>query len=76
MDVSASSHSSINEDEDQDLPSQSEPESELKGIDETSASPPTKGFEEPEDLSSTLWKTRGEDRKKGKAVARQVVRLD
>jgi protein AATF/BFR2 len=72
---SARSQSSI--DEDEDLPSQSEPEagtSESGQVEETSTIP-AKAPEAPEDLSSALRKSLHEDHKKGKAVSRQIVRV-
>jgi protein AATF/BFR2 len=71
------SQSSVDEDEDEDLPSQSEPErdaSESEQVENVSTSPPAKGPEALEDLSSTLRKNMDEDRRKGKAVSRQIVR--
>jgi hypothetical protein len=71
------SHPSINEDEDEDLPSQSNLEEDGSKADEAgdiSRRSPSKDSEAPEDLSSALQKTREEDRKKGKAVSRQIVR--
>jgi protein AATF/BFR2 len=64
------------EDENEDLPSQSEPErdvSESEQVEHASKSPPSKASEAPEDLSSTLRRNMDEDRKKGKAVSRQIV---
>jgi protein AATF/BFR2 len=74
-DLSADNQSSIDE-EDENLPSGSEPDedvSEPEPVKETSIIPLAGGSETPEDLSSTLRKTREEDRKKGKAVARQIA---
>lgn len=67
QDEGESSQSSVNEEEDEDLPSQSE-------ATEEETTPEFKQTETPEDLTSTLRKTRDEDRKKGKAVSRQIVR--
>lgn len=60
-----------------DLPSQSDEESEEETpkSDHVPPKPPTTDQEPSEDLSSTLRKTRDEDRKKGKAVSRQIVRV-
>jgi protein AATF/BFR2 len=64
------------EDENEDLPSQSEPErdvSESEQVEHASKSPPSRASEAPEDLSSTLRRNMDEDRRKGKAVSRQIV---
>ena len=69
--------SSVDQNEDEDLPSQSEPEidsSESEQVENVSTSPPVKASEALEDLSSTLRKNMDEDRRKGKAVSRQIVR--
>lgn len=60
------------------LPSQSDPDgdgSDPGKVEKTSTVLPKKD-PEADDLSSTLRQTRDEDRKKGKAVARQIVGLD
>lgn len=65
------------EDDNQSIPSQSEPE-EASDEPHATSPPPKKSNLEPEpaeDLSSTLRKTREEDRKKGKAVSQQIVRI-
>lgn len=54
-----------------------EPSSESEASDAPELPKPSShhsGSEPPEDLSSTLRKTRDEDRTKGKAVSRQIVR--
>jgi hypothetical protein len=67
-----SSHST-NQDGDEDLPAPSEPDDNPCGLEqEPSTIPSVKDFE---DLSSGIRKTREEDRKKGKAVSRQIVRI-
>ncbi|KIM74675.1 hypothetical protein PILCRDRAFT_99127 [Piloderma croceum F 1598] len=66
-------------DEHEDLPSQSDPEgdaSESEQVEHVSTSPPEKASEAPEDLSSTLRKNMDEDRRKGKAVSRQIAIWD
>lgn len=83
-DDGASSELERDEDEeesDNEIPSsQSDPESELDTptISTTFAAKSTTSYEDPkhtENLSSTLRKTRDEDRKKGKAVSKQIVWL-
>lgn len=80
----ASSEMERDEDEeelDNEIPSsQSEPESEPDAptISTTFAATRTTSYEDPkhtENLSSTLCKMRDEDRKKGKAVSKQIVWL-
>jgi protein AATF/BFR2 len=64
------------EDENEDLPSQSEPErdvSESEQVEHASKSSPSRASEAPEDPSSTLRRNMDEDRRKGKAVSRQIV---
>jgi len=70
------SDGSEEEDGDGDIPSHSEPEEEeqYNALHSPSSKTPAKDPEPTEDLSSTLHKTRDEDRKKGKAVSRQIVR--
>ena len=67
-DISEDEHSPVIED---DLPS----ESEASDAPEHSVAPSHHSDSEPpDDLTSTLRKTRDEDRRKGKAVSRQIVR--
>lgn len=63
---------------DGDLPSQSDTDGDGgdRGKVEKTSTILTKKDPEAEDLSFTLRQTRDEDRKKGKAVARQMVGLD
>lgn len=68
------------DDEGESVPSQSEPEEGSDTEERHVSAPPPKrrNEEEPEpaeDLPSTLRKTREEDRKKGKAVSQQIVRV-
>jgi hypothetical protein len=76
--LSASNQSLVTTDGDDDISSQSEPEQNANGLGQVvdaSNIPPEMGSGLPEDLSSTLRKTRDEDREKGKAVCHQIVRL-
>ncbi|KAG1869596.1 TRAUB-domain-containing protein [Suillus subluteus] len=75
--------SELERDEDNEVPSsQSEPENEPDTptlISTTSAAKSTTSYEDPkhiENLSSRLRKTRDEDRKKGKAVSKQIALWD
>lgn len=68
------------EDDDGNSPSRKESgddnNSQLEQVREPSIISFAEESELPEDLSSTLWKTREEDRKKGKAVVRQLAIWD
>lgn len=75
-----SGQSEDEEDDNESIPSQSEPEEASEEEEElhTISPPPKQSTSEPEpteDLPSTLRKTREEDRKKGKAVSQQIVRM-